>query len=65
VLALSAVTVAVDRSARRGVHDAVAGTRVVRAQKRGVDLRKDLMMLVPGRVSLEKDPPAPVNLTKT
>ncbi|WP_214406835.1 RDD family protein [Pseudonocardia lacus] len=39
---------------RRAVHDLAAGTRVVRADKRGVDLRQDLRMMVPGRVDLAK-----------
>lgn len=64
VLGICTVTALMDRRSRRGLHDTVSGTRVVRAQRRGVDLRKDLAMLVPGRVSLEKHPPSAVTLTK-
>lgn len=66
ILAGSALTAALDRVAHRGLHDFVAGTRVVRAQTRGVDLRQDLMMLVPGKVDLTKypAPAAPVTLAK-
>ncbi|MCO1655361.1 RDD family protein [Pseudonocardia humida] len=39
---------------RRAVHDLVAGTRVVRADKRGIVLGEDLRMMVPGRVDLSK-----------
>lgn len=56
-LLVSTVTVLADRGGRRGLHDMAARTRVVRTQRRGVDVRSDLRMLVPGRVSLEKDSP--------
>ena len=66
VLAACAVAAIVDRRTHRGLHDTVSGTRVVRAERRGIALKEDLKMMVPGRVSLEKRPPAaPVTLTKT
>lgn len=63
-LVVSALVALVDRNARRGLHDLTARTRVVRAQRRGIDMREDLKMLVPGKVSLEKHTPPPVILTK-
>lgn len=66
VLAGSALSATIDRRLRRGLHDMAAGTRVVRAHQRNIDLREDLMMLVPGKVNLEKRPaPTPITLTKT
>lgn len=56
VLAVSALTAVLDRRQRRGLADFAAGTRVVRAQTRGIKVGQDLMMLVPGKVSLEKHP---------
>lgn len=56
-LLVSTITVLVDRGGRRGLHDMAARTRVVRTQRRGVALKADLRMLVPGRVDLEKDSP--------
>lgn len=66
VFALSALTALLDRSGRRGLADFVAGTRVIRAQKRGIHVGEDLRMLVPGKVDMTKhQAPAPaVTLTK-
>ncbi|MBN9111838.1 MAG: RDD family protein [Pseudonocardia sp.] len=54
VLAVSLVLAAVP-GVRRTLHDLVAGSRVVRAPRRGIDLRKDLVMMVPGRRDLTKE----------
>lgn len=66
VLFACAVSAVLDRGARRGLHDFAAGTRVVRAQKRGVSLREDLAMLVPGKVDMTKyrAPAALLTMTK-
>lgn len=56
-IAASTVAALVDRNTRRGIHDRVAGTRVVRAPRRGIKAREDFKMLVPGRVNLEKQSP--------
>lgn len=66
MLAASAVTAVADRAKRRALHDFAAGTRVVRAQARPVNLSQDIRMLVPGRVDMTKYPtPAPpVTMTK-
>lgn len=40
----------------RAIHDYAAGTRVVMAAKRGVVLRDDLRMMVPGKVDMTKRP---------
>lgn len=58
VLLACLVTAAVDRARRRGVHDRVAGSRVVRAPKRAVTAG-DFMMMVPSTKNL-----GPVDLTK-
>lgn len=63
VIVATAIAALADRSRHRGLHDLLAGTRVVRTQPRGIDLGRDLKMLVPGKVNLEKDAPV-VNLTK-
>lgn len=54
LLAVSLVAALVDRTRHRSVHDRAAGTVVVAASRRGIRLRQDAMMLVPGRVSLDK-----------
>lgn len=63
VLAGCAITAIIDRTSHRGAHDRLAGTRVVRTTRRGINLRKDLKMLVPGKVTMEPTTPT-VILTK-
>lgn len=62
VLAACALTAALDRTTRRGLHDRASGTRVVRTTRRGVSA-SDFKMLVPGKVTMESYTPA-VTLTK-
>ncbi|MFC9664587.1 RDD family protein [Nocardia sp. NPDC127606] len=47
---VSIVLAAVPANGRRAIHDLVNGTRVVRAPKRRVELKKDLIMALPGRI---------------
>ncbi|PPK94640.1 putative RDD family membrane protein YckC [Kineococcus xinjiangensis] len=39
---------------RRAVHDLAAGSRVVRAPVRGIALKQDVRMMIPGKVDLTK-----------
>ncbi|MFC8047826.1 RDD family protein [Nocardia sp. NPDC057353] len=39
---------------RRAAHDLAAGSRVIRAPRRKIELKKDLLMTLPGRVDLSK-----------
>ncbi|MEV0355514.1 RDD family protein [Nocardia sp. NPDC050697] len=41
---------------RRALHDLASGSRVVRAPRRKIELKKDLLMTLPGRVDLSKRP---------
>lgn len=50
----SLVLAALRRNHRRTVHDLATSSRVVTAPKRGINLRKDLPMMVPRKVSFEK-----------
>ncbi len=50
----SLVLAALRRNHRRTVHDLAASSRVVTASKRGINLRADLPMMVPRKVSFEK-----------
>lgn len=52
--AISLLMAALPFGKRRVIHDFAAGSRVVRAAKRKIDLRTDLPMLMPGRVDLTK-----------
>ncbi len=54
VLVASLVLAALRSAGGRSVHDLLAGSRVVVAAKRGVVLREDLRMLVPGKVDMVK-----------
>lgn len=56
-LLVSTITALADRRAHRTLHDAAASTRVVRAPRRGINMREDFQMLVPGKVNMEKNPP--------
>ncbi|MFD9551737.1 RDD family protein [Nocardia salmonicida] len=42
-------------SGRRALHDYAAGTRVVRSERRKLDLKKDLPMLLPNKASFVKN----------
>lgn len=53
-LLVSLVLAAVPRWQRRALHDHAAGTRVVRAPKRGLKFRDDLRMMVPGKIDMTK-----------
>ncbi|MGW5313687.1 RDD family protein [Nocardia thailandica] len=46
---------AVPFAARRTLHDYAAGTRVVRSERRKIELKKDLPMLLPNKVSFAKN----------
>ncbi|MFE1592357.1 RDD family protein [Nocardia sp. NPDC058705] len=50
----SCVLALVPANNRRTIHDLVTGTRVIRAPKRKVELKKDLMMALPGRIDFAK-----------
>lgn len=51
---VSLVIAAVPAGSRRTLHDLAAGSRVVRATVRKIDLRHDLPMVVPGKVNMAK-----------
>lgn len=51
---VSCVLAMMTANGRRAVHDLVTGTRVVRAATRKVEVKKDLLMVLPGRVDLAK-----------
>lgn len=53
-LVMSLVLAVLRRNHRKALHDMAAHSRVVVAPKRGINLRMDLPMMVPRRVSLEK-----------
>ncbi|MGC4994430.1 RDD family protein [Nocardia salmonicida] len=54
IFAVSCVLAMVTENGRRAVHDLATGTRVVRAATRRVEVKKDLLMVLPGRVDLSK-----------
>ncbi|GEM29019.1 hypothetical protein NN3_00260 [Nocardia neocaledoniensis NBRC 108232] len=54
---VSCVLALIPANDRRAIHDLTIGTRVIRAPKRKVELKKDLMMALPGRIDFEKHNP--------
>ena len=54
VLLSSLIMAALRSSGGRTVHDLLAGSRVVVAAKRGVVLREDLRMMLPGKIDMVK-----------
>ncbi|WP_282778040.1 RDD family protein [Nocardia sp. CC201C] len=54
--AVSLVLAAIPTARRQALHDLAAGSRVVRAAKRKIDLKTDLVMVLPGKVSMTKLP---------
>lgn len=51
----SLILAAIPRSGtRRALHDLAAGSRVVRAPKRKIEWKQDLVMMVPGKIDMTK-----------
>ena len=59
VIIAGLVLSAVPGTRRRAMHDWLSGSRVVRAPRRGLSLRQDARMMLPGRVDMTKRLPWP------
>lgn len=51
---VSLALAAIPAARRRALHDLAAGSRVVRAAKRKIDLKSDLPMVLPGKLDMTK-----------